>query len=147
MTSTSTTFTLMKMIEMPDINGDTALHKAVRMKSLRTVKMLVDQGANIAAMNKNKETPLSIAAEHGFVLGLRIIFDKITTNTTMQTSKLVNFKQGTVLSSADAESEDDEGHQGSDSDYSLHDDISDDDDDSYESDEYMSDEDDYTYEG
>ena len=48
-------------LNMPNIFGNTPCHMAVYQKSYRSLRRLVESGANIYAVNENNETPLDIA--------------------------------------------------------------------------------------
>ncbi len=48
-----------------DIGNDTPLHKACeRNSTLKVVKLLVEHGASLAAVNNNGETPLDVAINY-----------------------------------------------------------------------------------
>lgn len=62
-----------EILDIKDFQGDTALHIAVKttrsislQHSLRVVAALLDAGANIEALDEEKNTPLCIAASGGF---------------------------------------------------------------------------------
>lgn len=52
-------------LRLTDINGMTALHKAVIFDNVAVVQYLLDQGAKIDAPDNNDQTPLLVAASKG----------------------------------------------------------------------------------
>ncbi len=60
-----------------DVNGETALHRAVRNGDLNAVTQLLKEGAFINAQNNQGETPLHIlAATHGHIKMAKLLIEK-----------------------------------------------------------------------
>jgi hypothetical protein len=66
--------TLPDMAEMPGVPTE-PLHKAVMMGDESTVKKLIDEGANVNALDKAKMTPLVYAANYGRVAICKLLLD------------------------------------------------------------------------
>lgn len=54
-------------------SGETALHVACRRDHVRIVRLLVNKGANVNAVNKSGETPLHTAVFAGSMLSARLL--------------------------------------------------------------------------
>ena len=52
-------------VNVPDVDGSTALHWAARWDDLETATLLIKGGANVKAANRYQVTPLSLACTNG----------------------------------------------------------------------------------
>lgn len=56
----------MDRLDRPNILGSMPLHIAASMQHTQTVHTLIELGANVDVQNAARETPLMLAARHGF---------------------------------------------------------------------------------
>jgi ankyrin repeat protein len=60
---------------LPDHEGDTPLHAAVKRGDMDIAKLFLDRGANVNAKNKNNSTPLHMAALSGHFHVTQLLLD------------------------------------------------------------------------
>ena len=64
------------LLEITDANGNTPLHLAPEGESKAVVKLLVDHGASVTAVNSKGETSIHTAAQHESVEIMELLLDK-----------------------------------------------------------------------
>ena len=64
------------LLEITNANGNTPLHLACEGESKAVVKLLVDQGASVTAVNSKGEAPVHTAAQHKSVEIMELLLNK-----------------------------------------------------------------------
>jgi ankyrin repeat protein len=63
-------------IDLPDTDGETALHKAVETENLQVVRTLLDRGASLGWVGSDGSKALHIATSHGDVEIVKLLLDR-----------------------------------------------------------------------
>jgi len=59
-----------------EIQGETPLHCASRLRKPEAVGLLLDAGADINGLNQDEETPLHVACTRGYTAIVRLLLDR-----------------------------------------------------------------------